>query len=155
MARLKLKQRMKNLLMFLPNLVALCGRLITDPRVPGTEKALFAGAVIYALMPLDLIPDLIPFAGRIDDTYLIALTLLRLIGKTDARVVRENWRGGGDIIQLAEAVAGLAPRFLPKRVLRVLSARVKAVPEGVLDTVSAMRNSKPVLVEVPEKEGRT
>ena len=152
MARLKLKRRMKNLLMFLPNMIALCGRLIIDPRVPGTEKALFAGAVIYALMPLDLIPDLIPFAGQIDDTYLIALTLLRLISKTDARVVRENWRGGGDIIQLAEAVAGLAPRFLPKRVLRVLSARVKAVPEGVMDTVNAVRNSKPVLVEVSEKK---
>jgi uncharacterized membrane protein YkvA (DUF1232 family) len=152
MARLKLKRRMKNLLMFLPNMVALCGRLIVDPRVPATEKALFAGAIIYALMPLDLIPDLIPFAGQIDDVYLISLTLLRLISKTDARVVRENWRGGGDIIQLAEAVAGLAPRFLPKRVMRVLSARVKAVPQGVMDTVNAVRNSKPVLVEVSEKE---
>src|SRR5918912_815739 len=152
MARLKLKRRMKNLLMFLPNMVALCGRLIVDPRVPATEKALFAGAIIYALMPLDLIPDLIPFAGQIEDVYLISLTLLRLISKTDARVVRENWRGGGDIIQLVEAVAGLAPRFLPKRVMRVLSARVKAVPQGVMDTVNAVRNSKPVLVEVSEKE---
>src|SRR5918911_992628 len=155
MARLKLKRRMKNLIMFLPNMVALCGRLITDPRVPGTEKALFAGAILYALMPFDLIPDLIPFVGQIDDTYLISLTLLRLISKTDARVVRENWRGGGDIIQLAEAIAGLAPRFLPKRVLRVLSSRVKAVPEGIMDTVNAVRNSKPLLVEMPEKDGRT
>src|ERR671939_79257 len=155
MARLKLKRRMKNLLMFLPNMVALCGRLIVDPRVPATEKALFAGAIIYALMPLDLIPDLIPFAGQIDDVYLISLTLLRLIDKTDARVVRENWRGGGDIIQLTESVASLAPRFLPKRVLRVLSSKVKAMPEGIIDTVSAVRNSKPVLVEVPEKDGRT
>lgn len=155
MARLKLKRRMKNLIMFLPNMVALCGRLITDPRVPGPEKALFAGAILYALMPFDLIPDLIPFVGQIDDTYLISLTLLRLISKTDARVVRENWRGGGDIIQLAEAIAGLAPRFLPKRVLRVLSSRVKAVPEGIMDTVSAVRNSQPLLVEMPEKEGRS
>ncbi|HEX8843731.1 MAG TPA: YkvA family protein [Pyrinomonadaceae bacterium] len=149
MARLKLKRRMKNLLMFLPNMIALCGRLITDKRVPAAEKALFAGAVIYALMPFDLIPDLIPFVGQIDDTYLIAMTLLRLISKTDVRVVRENWRGGGDIIQLAEAVAGLAPRFLPKRVLRVLSAKVKTVPEGLGGVVQAVRNSEPLLVEVP------
>ena len=34
--------------------------------MPLAEKALFAGAVVYALMPLDLIPDLLPFVGQID-----------------------------------------------------------------------------------------
>src|SRR5215211_3954060 len=108
MARLEAKRRMKNLLMFLPNMIALCGRLLTDGRVPVTEKALFAGAIIYAIMPLDLIPDLLPFVGQIDDAYLISLTLLRLIEQTDARIVREHWKGGGDVVQLAEAIAGLA-----------------------------------------------
>ena len=150
MARLEMKRRMKNLLMFLPNMIALCGRLLTDPRVPIAERALFAGAVIYALMPLDFIPDLLPFVGQIDDAYLISLTLLRLIGRTDDRVVREHWRGGGDVVQLAVAIAGLAPKLLPKRVRRVLSAKVQAVPEGVLDTINAARNSKPLLVERPD-----
>ena len=147
MARLKLKRRMKNLLMFLPNMVSLCGRLLTDERVPLTEKALFAGAVLYALMPLDFIPDLLPFVGQIDDAYLISLTLLRLIGRTDDRVVREHWRGGGDVVQLAVAMAGLAPKLLPKRIRRVLSAKVETVPEGVMDTVHRVRDSKPLLVE--------
>ena len=150
MARLELKRRMKNLLMFLPNMIALCGRLLTDARVPVAEKALFAGAVIYALMPLDFIPDLLPFVGQIDDAYLISLTLLRLIGRTDDRVVREHWRGGGDVVQLAVAIAGLAPKLLPKRVRRVISAMVQAVPEGVLDTINAARNSKPILIERPD-----
>jgi uncharacterized membrane protein YkvA (DUF1232 family) len=150
MARLKLKRRMKNLLMFLPNMVALCARLLTDGRVPLAEKGLFAGAVLYALMPLDLIPDFLPFIGQIDDGYLISLTLLRLIGRTDDRVVREHWRGGGDVVQLAVAMAGLAPRLLPKRVRRVLSARVETVPGGLMETVQAVRNSKPLLVERPE-----
>jgi uncharacterized membrane protein YkvA (DUF1232 family) len=147
MARLEAKRRMKNLLMFLPNMIALCGRLLTDRRVPRAEKVLFAGAVVYALMPLDLIPDLIPFVGQIDDTYLIAMTLLRLIKKTDDRVVREHWRGGGDVVQLAEAVVGLAPKLLPARVRRVLSARVENVTEGIQDTFDAVRTAKPVLVE--------
>jgi uncharacterized membrane protein YkvA (DUF1232 family) len=147
MARLEAKRRMKNLLMFLPNMIALCGRLLTDRRVPRAEKVLFAGAVVYALMPLDLIPDLIPFVGQVDDTYLIAMTLLRLIKKTDDRVVREHWRGGGDVVQLAEAVVGLAPKLLPKRVRRILSARVENTTEGIKDTFDAVRKAKPVLVE--------
>jgi uncharacterized membrane protein YkvA (DUF1232 family) len=143
---------MKNLLMFLPNLIALCGRLLTDRRVPRAEKVLFAGAVVYALIPLDLVPDLIPFVGQVDDTYLIAMTLLRLIKRTDDRVVREHWRGGGDIVQLAEAIVGLAPKLLPHRVRRVLSARVENSTRGIQDTIEAVRNAKPVVVELPEEE---
>jgi uncharacterized membrane protein YkvA (DUF1232 family) len=152
MARIEAKRRMKNLLMFLPNMVRLCGRLLADGRVPLTEKALFAGAAIYALMPLDLIPDLLPFIGQIDDAYLISLTLLRLISRTDDRVVREHWRGGGDVVQLAEAIAGLAPRLLPKRIQRVLSARLEPVPGGPDVIISTARRSEAVVVELPEQE---
>lgn len=134
MAMLQAKRRMKNLLMFLPNTIALCGRLMTDARVPRTEKLLFAGAIVYAVMPLDFIPDMLPFIGQVDDAYLIALTLLRLINRTDDLVVREHWRGGGDIVQLAETIAGLAPKLLPGRVQRVLSAHVEAAPVSASET---------------------
>ena len=142
---LQVKRRMKNLLMFLPNMIALCGRLMTDGRVPRTDKLLFAGAIVYAVMPLDFIPDMLPFIGQVDDAYLIALTLVRLINHTDTSVVREHWRGGGDIVQLTKAVAGLAPKLLPQRVERVLSARVIEAPKErrVPGRVGAM------LVEAP------
>src|SRR2546427_7479051 len=113
------KERVKNLLMFLPNMVLLCARLLTDPRVPRTERALVAGAIVYAIIPFDLIPDMIPFVGQIDDAYLIALTLLRLMDRTDEQVLREHWNGGGDIVQLVEATAMIAGKLLPKRIRRV------------------------------------
>lgn len=116
------KRRMKELLMFVPNLLGLCGRLMTDRRVPLAEKAFVAAAIVYAVSPLDLIPDLFPFVGQIDDAYLIGLTLLRLVNYTDATVVREHWHGGGDVVRLAGAVAKLAPRLLPQRVSRILTA---------------------------------
>jgi len=153
MARLVLKRRMKNLLMFLPNMISLCGRLLTDRRVPAADKLLFAGAVLYAVMPLDFVPDLIPFVGQIDDAYLISLTLLRLIKRTNAGVVREHWRGGGDVVQLAEAIAGLAPRLLPKRVRRALSARVETAPGGLDGLVKAARRRDRLVIESAEEEG--
>lgn len=140
---------MKNLLMFLPNLVALCGRLMTDRRVPVADKALFAGAIIYALMPFDFIPDMIPFVGQVDDAYLISLALLRLIRHTNADVVRENWSGGGDVIELAEAIVELAPKFLPKRILRVLHARVEVAPKNLEGALQAVKKSEPLLVASP------
>src|SRR2546429_9266991 len=129
MAKSQLRSRMKNLLMFLPNMVILCGRLMVDKRVPRAERALFAAAVIYAIIPFDFIPDMIPFVGQIDDLFLISLTLLRLIDRTDDMVVREHWRGGGDVVQLAESVATIAPLLLPRRFSRILLSRVGPTSE--------------------------
>jgi uncharacterized membrane protein YkvA (DUF1232 family) len=128
MSALQARRRMKNLLMFIPNLVLLCARLMTDSRVPATEKALVAGALIYAIIPLDFIPDMIPFVGQIDDGYLIAATLLRLVDRTDARVVRQHWNGGGDVVELIQAMAQMTAKLLPKRIRRVLTSRVGMAP---------------------------
>lgn len=151
MGKTKLKSRMKNLLMFLPNMVILSGKLMIDSRVPRTERALFAAAVIYAIIPFDFIPDMIPFIGQVDDLFLVALTLLRLIDRTDDMVVREHWRGGGDIVQLAESAATIAPLLMPKRVSRVLLSKVKPTSEGTGLLASAAKG-EPVLMETPEHE---
>ncbi|HBB89379.1 MAG TPA: hypothetical protein DC047_17385 [Blastocatellia bacterium] len=144
------RRRLKNLLLFIPNMVLLCGRLLTDPRVPTTERALLAGAIVYAIIPFDLIPDMIPFVGQVDDAYLIALTLLRLLERTDPKVVREHWSGGGDVVDLINAAALLAAKFLPARIRRVLSARVtvsetkgegKLLPVPLLVASEAKRSS--------------
>lgn len=122
------KERVKAMLRFMPNLIGLCGRLMVDSRVAKTDKALFTAAVFYALAPLDFIPDFLPFIGQVDDAYLVALTLLRLVNHTDESVVRQHWRGGGDPVMLARSLAGLAPLILPKRISRVLSAKVELAP---------------------------
>src|SRR5213078_4952887 len=150
MARGELKSRMKNLLMFLPNMVILCARLMVDSRVPRVERALFAAAVIYAIIPFDFIPDMIPFVGQIDDLFLISMTLLRLVDRTDDLIVREHWRGGGDIVQLAESAATIAPLLMPRRISRVLLSRVKPTAEGSGLLVNASK-FEPLLVELPER----
>ena len=151
MSRGQLKSRMKNLLMFLPNMVILCARLMVDKRVPRTERALFAAAVIYAIIPFDFIPDMIPFVGQVDDLFLISLTLLRLIDRTDDTVVRQYWRGGGDVVQLAESVVTIAPLLMPRRIARVLLAKVKPAREGSGLLANAVKFES-VLVETRQQE---
>ncbi len=143
------RRRLKNLLLFIPNLLLLCARLLTDSRVPATERALLAGAIVYAIIPFDLIPDMIPFVGQVDDAYLIALTLLRLMERTDPAVVREHWSGGGDVVEFIGAVAMLAAKFLPKRIRRILTARVEVAPGKLEDLKSIPR---PLLVARFEPE---
>ena len=126
MSEPSLRSRMANLLFFIPNLLVLCWRLMVDSRVPAQERLLVAGAIVYALVPLDVIPDMLPFIGQVDDAYLIALSLLRLMTVTDPHVVRQHWRGGGDVVELVGAVALTASKLLPKKITRVLTAQIEA-----------------------------
>lgn len=143
----ELKDRMKGFLMFLPNMFKLLGKLLKDGRVPTTEKVLVAGAILYVIMPLDFIPDVIPFIGQVDDAYLVVLTLLRLLNKTDESIVREHWSGGGDIVALAGSIAKLAPMLLPKRVSRVLSSEVELTDAGKSFGLIT-KNRQPIILEI-------
>jgi uncharacterized membrane protein YkvA (DUF1232 family) len=155
--KIELKGRLKGFIMFLPNLVRLLGRLLKDRRVPAAEKALFIAAIVYVISPLDLIPDIFPFIGQVDDLYMVALSLTRLINRTDDAVVRQHWSGGGDIVSLVNSITSIAPAILPQRVSRVISARVELAPAAkLLRNVGSSR--EPVVVEVSEAmdtEGRT
>ena len=106
----------------LPNFLRLIGGLLTDVRVSNTDKLLVAGAVGYVLLPIDFVPDFIPFIGEIDDVFLLVLALQRLIANANRSVVLEHWMG--DPKQLhsldLERVLVAAAFFLPRRVRRRL-----------------------------------
>ena len=106
----------------LPQYVRLLGGLITDPRVALIDKLFVVGAIGYIVMPIDLIPDFIPFFGEIDDVYILVLALQRLISNAGRVVLLDHWAGApsdlGDI-NLRGALAAAA-FFLPKRIRRRL-----------------------------------
>ena len=149
--RSEVKARISGFLMFLPNMVKLLVGLLKDSRVAAAEKALFAAAIVYAISPIDFIPDFFPFIGQVDDLYVIALVLLRLINRTDERIVREHWSGGGDIVKLADTIAGLAPKLLPKRVARIITSRVELAPAGQLLKGITTKNEA-LVREIPTEE---
>ena len=143
---------MTNLLMVIPNRLLLSARLMVDPRVPAKERLLVAGAILYAFLPLDFIPDMLPFIGQVDDAYLVSLTLLRLMTVTDPRVVREHWRGGGDVVELVGATALLAGKLLPKKIRRVLTSQLEAPKTSREQSEST---KVPFLIERPVAESKT
>ena len=59
----------------LPAYLRLLGGLLTDRRVSTVDKLLVAGAIAYIAMPIDLIPDFIPFIGEVDDVFILVLAL--------------------------------------------------------------------------------
>ena len=146
-----LRSRMANLLLFIPNLLLLSARLMVDGRVPAKERLLVAGAIIYALVPLDFIPDMFPLVGQIDDAYLISMSLLRLMTVTNPHVIRQHWRGGGDVVELVGSIALLASKLLPARIRRVLTAQIETPSIESLVKPRDSSRSRPPLTS-PESE---
>ena len=54
-------------------------RLMMDRRVPFRLKLLLPVAVAYIISPIDVVPDFLPFLGRIDDLLALAVAGLLLI----------------------------------------------------------------------------
>jgi uncharacterized membrane protein YkvA (DUF1232 family) len=106
----------------LPQYVRLLGGLIGDRRVSMVDKLLVAGALAYIVMPIDLIPDFIPFFGEIDDLFLLILALQRLIENAGRFVVLDHWTGNpADLAELnLRGALSAAAFFLPKRIRRRL-----------------------------------
>lgn len=113
----------------IPNFLKLLYRLFRDSRVPMAEKAMLIGTIVYIVSPLDLLPDVIPFIGQVDDLYLTALVLLRLLSRTDDDVLREHWDGRGDLASIVNKIIRAAQYVLPKRVQRILLGRVEIAPQ--------------------------
>jgi uncharacterized membrane protein YkvA (DUF1232 family) len=42
-------------------------RLLREPAVPGLIKALPAAAALYLIWPIDILPDIFPLLGQLDD----------------------------------------------------------------------------------------
>jgi uncharacterized membrane protein YkvA (DUF1232 family) len=128
--RRKMKSKMRELLLFVPNLLRLLFALLKDPRVSSADKAIIAGVIMYVIVPLDVIPDFIPFIGQIDDSYLLAIGFLRLLNRAEYKVIMDHWRGEVDIKELVTNISKVAEYFLPKRVKNVLRGRIE--PKGRL-----------------------
>ena len=105
-----------------PNYLRLLGGLITDRRVSRVDKLLVAGALAYIVMPIDLLPDIIPFLGQVDDIYLLMLAIERLIANAGAAVVASHWHGPVSALrrQNLQGVLVAASFFLPRRMKKRL-----------------------------------
>ena len=119
-AGLQARNLARDAVLMLPNLVKLLGRLLKDPRVPRRSKLVMGAALAYVVSPVDLIPEIIPVAGMIDDIFMVAFSLNHLIKRAGEEVVLEHWDGPQDLLSLIRSVLDTVSDLVPARIRRTM-----------------------------------
>lgn len=110
----KLPQKVKgysDYLFIVPDMAALMYRLLKDKRVSLKTKLIISGAAAYIAFPTDIIPNKIPFIGKVDELAVAFFALERIISDVPTKVVLENWEGKNDIVFVMKNVIEYAINF--------------------------------------------
>ncbi|HSK97024.1 MAG TPA: DUF1232 domain-containing protein [Euzebyales bacterium] len=97
-------------LVFVKDVALLLKDCALDARVPRQVKWVLGVVALYLLSPVDLVPDVIPILGQLDDLGLALWALRRLLQAAGPAVVHDLWRGSDDGLALVLSVAGMSLR---------------------------------------------
>lgn len=76
-----------------PHYARLLLGMIADSRVSLFDRLLVVASVVYVISPLDLIPDVIPLLGQVDDLVLVITAVSRLFDRAARDVIASHWKG--------------------------------------------------------------
>ncbi len=65
-------------------------RLMRDDRVPLAAKLVLPATVLYLVSPVDLVPDLVPLLGQVDDVGVLILGLVAFVKLCPRHLVAEH-----------------------------------------------------------------
>ncbi|MBW3594845.1 MAG: DUF1232 domain-containing protein [Actinobacteria bacterium] len=105
--------KLKEYALLVPRLLKLLWRLTRDPRVPARSKATLVLLMGYIVSPIDIIPDMFPGIGQLDELVIAAFALDQMLNRVPADVVREHWEGDQDILEVVQEVLDIATVFVP------------------------------------------
>lgn len=63
--------------------------VLQKPELPPKVKAIIMGALAYLVLPIDLVPDIIPGIGYVDDLAVVGFALLQAMPYIDDEVTRK------------------------------------------------------------------
>lgn len=100
-------------LLLVPDVFILLWRLVNDGRVSGKNKVLLGSGIAYYIFPIDLIPEaFVGPIGYLDDLVFGVFILNRVLGDTDATILRDHWPGSEDVLSVIQKVLGVADSLI-------------------------------------------
>ena len=75
------------------NIPPFLAKLSTAPEVPLSSKAEVAAALAYVAMPIDAIPDFIPYVGLLDDFSVLLIATAHALNRIPKDIALQYWGG--------------------------------------------------------------
>jgi uncharacterized membrane protein YkvA (DUF1232 family) len=99
-------------------------RLAADPSLPRATKIALGAVAVYLASPFDLLPDVIPFLGYLDDVLVLAVLVDGVLNYVDRSLVLRYWPGSSTSLEKVARVAHVLAIWIPARVReRIFSGR--------------------------------
>lgn len=98
-------------LFIIPDIAALLYRLLKDKRVDIKTKLIISAAISYIAFPTDIIPDKIPFIGKIDEIAVAFFAIDKVINDVPRNIILENWQGKNDLVLVLKNILEYAINF--------------------------------------------
>ena len=76
-----------------PDLVGLVRAVRADPTTPGRSRLALGALLLYLRSPIDLLPDLLPGIGTVDDLILAGVVLRRQARRVGTDAIGAHWPG--------------------------------------------------------------
>ena len=99
--------RLRETVRLLPDLLRLFRRLAADRTLPLAVRARLVLLIAYLASPIDLIPDVIPVIGLLDDALIVVLALRSVARSAGPERLRAQWPGTDAGFATIARLAGL------------------------------------------------
>ncbi|MEY8001837.1 YkvA family protein [Clostridium sp. Mt-5] len=107
--------------MLVPDIIVLFWRLLKDKRVNLKVKTMLTALIAYLASPIDLVPDFIPFIGKIDDIAIAFFALNIIVDEIPEKIITDNWQGEENIILITKEVVNYTTKILgSKNISKIL-----------------------------------
>lgn len=77
----------------MPNVTRLVRSARADPATPRQSRLALGALLLYLLSPIDLLPDLLPGIGTVDDLIVAGVVLRRVARRIGTPALRSHWPG--------------------------------------------------------------
>jgi uncharacterized membrane protein YkvA (DUF1232 family) len=91
----------------IPDVVRLVRALLADETTPRSVKIVLGGLLLYLLSPIDLVPEVFPVIGSLDDLIIGGLVLRWAGRRVGAEQLRSHWPGTPDGFDLMRRFLGI------------------------------------------------
>ncbi|RJQ15766.1 DUF1232 domain-containing protein [Candidatus Woesearchaeota archaeon] len=109
----------KDVVQYCPALFDLLCKILNDKTADWNTKLMIDAALAYFVLPEDIIPDY-EDVGYVDDLFIVCHVLKEIKEKNSSDLIKSNWDGKEDIIELVEDLYNKSSRIVANHTLDIL-----------------------------------